>query len=195
MRASFVLRATGLLAIGAIALHQADYRLGGAGHGPLGGHSHGYMPLAGALAVVLLGLACLNFAGTLWRALDGVHEDPAPPSFRLLWLTFSAALLAVFSLQEWIESWVAPGHPAGVAHVAAHVGWIGVVLAIALGAIVGALLRGAHSATFLLAKRHASLRQLRPASSRGLPLPGPDLPRLNVLAAHRAGRAPPIPST
>jgi hypothetical protein len=149
------------------------------------------MPLAGALAVVLLGLACLNFAGTLWRALNGVHTDPTPPSFRFLWPTFSAALLAVFSLQEWIESWIAPGHPSGIAHVAAHVGWIGVLLAIVLGAIAGALLRGAHSATSQLAKRHASRRRLRPAPSRGPSLPDPDLPRLDVLAAHRAGRAPP----
>ena len=130
--------------------------------------------------------------GTLWRALQGTHDEPAPPSFRLLWLTFSAALLAVFSLQEWIESWVTPGHPSGIAHVAAHVGWIGVALAIVLGAVVAALLHGAHSATHLLAKRHASLRRLRPVSSRGLPLPGPDLPRLDVLAVHRAGRAPPV---
>jgi hypothetical protein len=192
MRANFVLRATGLLAIGAIVLHQADYRLGGAGHGALGGHGHGYMPLALALAVVVLGLACFNFAGSLWRALHGVHDDPAPPSFRRLWLTLSIALLTVFSLQEWIESWVAPGHPSGVSHVAAHVGWMGVLLAVVLGALAGALLRGAHSATCLLAKRHASLRRLRPASCRGLPLPGPDLPRLDVLAVHRAGRAPPL---
>jgi hypothetical protein len=195
MRANSVLRATGLLAIGAIVLHQAGYRLGGAGHGALGGHGHGYMPMAIALAVVVLGFACFNFAGSLWRALHGVHDDPAPPSFRRLWPTFSIALLMVFSLQEWIESWVAPGHPSGASHVAAHVGWIGILLAVVLGALAGALLRGAHSATCLLARRHASLRRPRPASRRGLPLPGPDLPRLDVLAVHRAGRAPPVLSS
>jgi hypothetical protein len=179
------------MAGGALMLHQAAYGLGGSGAGALGGHEHGYLPLAAALATVLLVLACLGFARSLWRAAHGRRDVAPPPAFPILWLVATAGLLSVFTLQEWIESWATPAHAAGPAHVLAHVGWIGLGLALLLGALIASLLRGAHSATIFIAKRHASLRRPRPAASRGFPLPSPELPRLDVLAAHRASRAPP----
>jgi hypothetical protein len=146
-----------------------------------------------ALATVLLALACVSFARSLWRALNGAYDEPPVPSFGALWPILAAALLAVFALQEWAESWLSPGHASGPAHVAAHVGWVGVLLALAIGALAAFALRGAREATRLIAQRHASLRRLRPPSGRGTSLPSPVLPRLDVLAVHRAGRAPPAP--
>jgi hypothetical protein len=191
MRGVFFLRAVGLLAVSAVVLHQAAYSIGGSGQGSLGGHGHGYLPLAAALATVLLALGCVSFARSLWRALRGACEEPAVPSFKALWPISAAALLAVFSLQEWIESFLSPGHSSGPAHVAAHVGWTGILLALALGALVALALRGAREATRLIAERRASLRRLRPPSGRGTSLPSPLLPRLDVLAVHGALRAPP----
>jgi hypothetical protein len=190
MQGVFFLRAAGLLAVGAVVLHQAAYSIGGA-NGSLAGHGHGYLPLVVALATVLLALACISFARSLWRALRGYCDEPPVPSFGALWPMLAAALLGVFALQEWIESWLAPAHASGPAHVAAHVGWAGVLLAIALAALIAIALRGAREATRLIAQRHASLRRLRPPSGRGTSLPSPVLPRLDVLAVHRASRAPP----
>jgi hypothetical protein len=191
MWGKWAFRGAALLAVGAVILHQADYVLGGAGNGPLAGHDHGYLPLVMALATVLLLIACAGFAGTLWRAAQGRVDQSAPPRFLALWPGAAIALLAVFSLQESIESWAAPGHPAGIAHVAEHVGWMGVLLAIALGGVIAAMLRGAHSATRLVAKRRAERRRPRPAVRLRPSLPAPFLTRLDVLAVHSAGRAPP----
>jgi hypothetical protein len=174
-----------------VALHQLSYLLAG---DPGGGHGHSYMPLAAALVIVLLLTACAGFVRTLVRAARGMGDVSQPPSFRVLWPLVTTALLCVFGLQEWIESWIMPGHPAGIAHVAVHIGWQGVVLAISIAALIGALLRGSYTAIALLAKRYATSPRLRPRSGRGTPLPSPVIRRLDVLAANRAGRAPPLAS-
>ena len=192
-RGSFAVRAAGLLAVGAIVLHEGVYRV--AGEAQTAGHGHSYLPLAFALAIALLAATCISLVRGLGRALRGDHSEPPHPSIRFLWPSCAAMLLAVFALQEWIESWIAPGHAAGPVHVVQHIGWIGLLLALALGAVAAVLLRGSHAAIVLLAKRHASLRRPRPASGRGLPLPAPERPRLDVLAWHRAGRAPPTAAT
>ena len=80
------------------------------------------MPLAAGLVTVLLLLACASFARTLVYAMRGIEDEGHPPSFRVLWPLLTAALLAVFSLQEWVEGWVTPGHPSGIGHVAGHIG-------------------------------------------------------------------------
>jgi hypothetical protein len=131
---------------------------------------------------------------TLLRAARGLGEEARPPSFRVLWPLVAVALFGVFGLQEWIESWVTPGHPTGMAHVALHIGWQGVGLAVSISALIALLLRGTHAAIVLLATRHASFRRRRPASGRGAPLPYPVIRRQGVIAAHRAGRAPPVAS-
>jgi hypothetical protein len=191
MQGRWGLRGGALLAGGALALHQLSYLLAG---DPGGGHAHSYIPLAAGLVIVLLLTACVGFVRTLVCAARGTSDEIQPPSFRALWPLVTAALLCVFGLQEWIESWVTPGHPAGVAHVAVHIGWQGLGLAVSIAALISLLLRGSHAAIVLLAKRHASIQRLRPAPGRGAPLPFPALRRLDVLAANRAGRAPPIAS-
>ena len=114
------------------------------------------------------------------RALAGVarpcRELSLRPSFATLWLIASAALLSTFALQEWIEGWITPGHPATLSHAIAHIGWLGPVFAVALGALIALLVRGSRAAIQLLARRHPPAgpsarsagggQQLHPASRR-----------------------------
>ena len=65
---------------------------------------------------VLLALACARFARELWHASHGRLTSAAAPSFATLWLLAASALLATFALQEWIEGWITPGHPATLGH-------------------------------------------------------------------------------
>ena len=168
-------------------LHELRYTAGGEG---LAGHGHSYLPLAVAVVAVLLTLACAGFARELWHASRGRVAAAPQPSFAALWLLASVAILSTFALQEWIEGWMAAGHSASLSHALAHIGWLGLLLSTGLGALAAALLRGADAAVNLVAKRHAS-RRPRPVSGRGIPLPSPEFPRLDVLATHGAERAPP----
>ncbi|MGH2979948.1 MAG: hypothetical protein ACRDLQ_09985 [Solirubrobacterales bacterium] len=177
-----------LLAAGALLLHRLN---GLAGGDAPAGHGHSYLPLAAALVTVLLALTCATFVRELWQASRG-HVATAPQrSFAVLWLLASAALLSTFALQEWIEGWVTPGHPATVAHALAHLGWVAPALAVALGAVIALLLRASRTAIVLLARRHAARRTPRAQRGRWAPAPPPAAPRPAVLAGNRADRAPP----
>jgi hypothetical protein len=178
-----------LLAAGALVLHKLN---GMAAGDALAGHGHSYLPLAVALVTVLLALTCARYARELWQAARGHGDTTSQPSFSFLWLLASAALFSTFALQEWIEAWVTPGHPATVAHAAAHVGWVAPALAVALGAGVALLVGASRSAIVLLARRHAARRTPRAQRGRWAPAAPPAVPRLAVLAANRAGRAPPV---
>jgi len=188
-QAGIAVRLAPLLAGGALALHKLN---GLAGADALAGHGHSYLPLAAALVTVLLALSSARFARELWQASRGRLIPDAAPSFATLWLVATSALLATFALQEWIEGWITPGHPATIAHAVAHIGWTTPALAVGLGCVVALLVRGSRSAIELMAQR-AGLRGRAPRPRRGkwAPLPSAALPRLSVLAANRAGRAPP----
>jgi hypothetical protein len=186
---SIALRLAPLLAAGALALHKLN---GLAGADALAGHGHSYLPLAAALVTVLLAIACARFARELWQASRGRLTAPAAPSFTTLWLLATSALLATFALQEWIEGWITPGHPATIGHALAHIGWTTPALAVGLGCVIALLVRGSRSAIELLARRHHLRRRApRPLRGRWARLPTVQQPRPSVLAANRAGRAPP----
>ena len=193
MQGKWGLRAVALLAVGALTLHESSYWLMDGVSG-VGGHTHSYMPLAVGLVTVGLLLACAGFTRTLVYARRGIDDEGHPPPFRVLWPLLAVALLAVFSLQEWVESWVTPGHPSGAGHVLGHVGPGGLVIAVAIAAVIALLLRGARSAVTALARR-----QLAPPPRRA-PLRTPParqpffISRLDVLAGNLAGRAPPLAS-
>jgi hypothetical protein len=190
MRGTWGLRGAALLAVGALSLHELRYWLSD-GTIVVGGHGHSYMPLAVGLVTVLLLLACASFTRTLLHALRGVEDDRTPPPFRALWPVLSAALLSVFFLQEWIEGWVTPGHPTGLTHVAGHIGWPGVGFAVAIAGVIALLLRGAHATIRAVARRHTAVRPRRAPTA--CPSPRPFFgSRLDVLAGHLAGRAPPL---
>jgi hypothetical protein len=193
MQGKWGLRGVALLAVGAMSLHELRSFLAGGELGSGSGHAHSYLPLAAGLVTVLLLLACLGFARSLVRALRGVDAEEGVPSVRVLWPLLAASLLGVYSLQEWIESWVTPGHPIGVEHVAGHIGWSGLALSLAIAAAIALLLRGARSAVAAIARRRAGGRARR-APLRTPPLRPVFLPRFDVLAGHLAGRAPPLAS-
>jgi hypothetical protein len=180
-----------LLAAGALLLHKLN---GLAGGGTMAGHGHSYLPLVAALVTVLLVLTCARFARELWQASRGRVQAFASPSFGNLWLIASTGLLSTFALQEWIEGWITPGHPATLSHALAHIGWLGPVVAVALGALIALLVRGSRAAIELLARRHTARRALRADRGRWAPTPPRFAPRLAVLARNRAGRAPPAVS-
>ena len=123
----------------------------------------------------------------------GIQDDGRPPPSASCGCIFAAALLAVFSLQEWIESWVAPGHPAGSRTSrptsAGSASRSSIVLGGAGRSAAATVPTRRYAA--IACRRLASLRRLRPAARRGRSLPFPDRPRLDVLAGNRAGRAPP----
>jgi hypothetical protein len=180
-----------LLAAGALLLHKLN---GLAGGDSLAGHGHSYLPLAAALVTVLLVLTCVRFGRELWQASRGRIEAVALPSFAILWLIASGALLSTFTLQEWIEGWTTPGHPATLSHAIAHIGWLCPALAVALGGLIALLVRGSRAAIEFLARRHAARRIPRAERGRWAASPPRVAPRLAMLAGNRAGRAPPAVS-
>jgi hypothetical protein len=178
-----------LLAACALVLHKLN---GLAGGDALAGHGHSYLPLAAALVTVLLAITCARFGHELWQASRGRVSAARAPSLATLWLIATCALLSTFALQEWIEGWVTPGHPATLSHAIAHMGWVTPALAIVLGCLIAVLIHGSRGAIDLVARRHRA-RRPGPRARRGTwaPLPSVEAPRLSVLAANRAGRAPP----
>ncbi|HZO59338.1 MAG TPA: hypothetical protein VFB51_06590 [Solirubrobacterales bacterium] len=192
MQGRWGLRAAAFLALGALALHELSYWVTD-GLSGVGSHAHSYMPLAAGLVAVLMLLACASFARTLLLATRGIEDEGEPPPFRMLWPLMAVALVSVFALQEWVEGWVTPGHPAGLGHVAGHIGPGGLAIATALAGLIAVLLRGARSAVAAIARRHAAPRARR-APLRTPPVRPFFLPRLDVLAAKSAGRAPPLTS-
>jgi hypothetical protein len=183
---SLRLRFAALLAVAAFAAHQLRFLLAyghDAGH-VLSEPGHEYLPFAEALVLVVLAVALAQFARA---ALSRRSDVPiAPASFGSLWLRSSAAITAIYLTQESIEGAFAPGHP-----VLAHGGWLIAPIAIALGAAVAALMRGADRVLVHLSRRaRPGVRRAAPlVRSRGLSIPRP---RLAALACNLAGRAPPV---
>src|SRR4051794_18402938 len=136
-----MLRATALVAVAALALHELRYLIGYGGGTPevLASQGHGYLPAAGALAGALLGVAAAQLTG---RVLHGQGEKAAP-RLGVAWLWASVVLLTIFVGQESLEGLLSSGHPDGIAAVTANGGLVAIPLAAALGGLVALGLRGA----------------------------------------------------
>ncbi len=177
-------------------LHKVRYLLGygpGADHA-LASHGHGYLHLTTLLVGVLLALAVGQLVAALVRPRAeraGVRSAP----LARLWLGATLALLAVYGSQELAEGLLAPGHPTGVAALAAGGGAWALPLAAALGLAVALLMRGADAAV-AAASRRAAARPSEAASDRRR-WRRPAVVHLVVecvLARNLAGRAPPLGS-
>lgn len=175
-------------------VHQLRYLLGYEGEAAraLTVQGHAYLSLLTPTVGGALALALAEFGWRLTRPRRGDAFD-APRGFGRCWAFASTALVALYALQEWLEGTFEAGHPAGIAGVVGHGGWVALPLALAVGAVVALLLRGA--ATVIA----AAARQVR-ALPRGVeapPLPRPrtfSALRLAPLALCCAGRAPPTAS-
>ncbi len=184
-----------LIALAALVLHELRYLIGYGGHAgeALGSQGHGYLPLASFAVLGLLALGVGQLLLAFRRALRSATASPTPP-FGLLWLAAISGLLAVYCAQELLEGVLSTGHPNGFAALAAERGWSALPLAIALGALVALALRGAAAVEARVAARGRVPRELplrAPKARRRFP--DPERPRLSVLAAKLAGRAPPAP--
>jgi hypothetical protein len=188
------MRWAALVAAGSLLVHELRYALE---YGSETGHvlayqGHSYLPFAEALVAVLWVSAFLGFVLSLVRA--GRDGSLAPiPSLQTLWASASAALIAVYTVQEAIEGAVSAGHPGGLIGIYGNGGWTALVIATAVGALVALLVRGSQRALVLVAERRRAVGLRRrpergrwPASSSSVP---PRRPR--IIAANLAGRAPP----
>lgn len=193
------MRTAGLIATGAVAVHELRYIVAGSAADP--GAGHGYLPLVGLVSIVLLAVACAQLAAVVeharrtGRAEDAgrfrtAGRDGEPPAFLSTWLLMALALTLIFFAQELLEGLVAGRHGSNLHGVLAQGGSIAAPLALAVGGLLALALAGARSAVVAAARRArrteargrspARLRPSRGHRSAGSPL-----------ARHLAGRAPP----
>ncbi|MGZ8665757.1 MAG: hypothetical protein ACXWZM_01455 [Solirubrobacterales bacterium] len=193
-------RTAALIAVGAFAVHQLRYLAGygGAAGSELSRQGHGY--LSGALPILAAFLLSAVAAGLL-RAFfvrgGGRSGAGVPPvSLARRAALFSIAIAAIYACQESLEGALSAGHPAGVAAVLAHGGWVALPLAPVLG-VLGALLdRGLSTLEVAIAGSHGPRRVRRertrsaaaPRSIRFVPLAAAPL------AFGIARRPPPLQS-
>jgi hypothetical protein len=177
---------------GAIALHQLRYLIGpGADPQHTVGHVHSYLPLATAFVALLFAASLVHFMSTLAIARNGELPPPRPTRFMSAWLRGSFGLLAIFVIQESFEGALVAGHSSGLHGLFGHGGWMALLLAPLLGALVALFLRGAQSVLAAVARRAARRRDPAIGRSRWPRLPEAGISRPGVLASHLAGRAPP----
>jgi hypothetical protein len=182
-----------LIALAALALHELRYLIGYGGHAgeALRVQGHGYLPAASFAVLVLLAIGVGHLLLAFRRALRSATASPAPP-FGLLWLASLSGLLTVYCSQELLEGVLSTGHPNGLAALAAGRGWSALPLAVALGALVALALRGVAAVEARVAAHARAPHDLpaRPSRARRR-RPDAERPSISVLAAKRAGRAPP----
>jgi hypothetical protein len=181
-----------LLPAAALVVHQARYTLtyGARANAELIAQGHSYLHSLVPWTILALGVGASMF---LRRAALAVRTGRSDSFTRLsaaaLWAVTTVALIAIYSVQETLESFSVSGHPAGVAGVVGHGGWwaMPVSAVVALGVV--ALLRLGRVVLRLASRRASSSSRarstcLRLPSSVALVAPAP-------LALAAAGRAPP----
>jgi hypothetical protein len=162
-RTSSALRTSTLIALGAFAVHQLRYlaAYGDGAGAALGAQGHTYLEAVLPLLGVLAALATL---GTLAVAALGRGSKVA--SRGAGWAFCTAALLAIFGVQESAEAVLSAGHPGGLAALAGHGGWITLPIAVLVGRVVSLMLDGIASIERAVA-RTPSRRTPRAASTLG----------------------------
>jgi hypothetical protein len=189
------LRAVSLLAAGSVFVHELRYlaAYGGSAGEALAEQGHSYTPVLEAMVSLLVVLALGRFAFNLSRARAAVVLEQRPSSFARLWAAASAALVALYMLQEGFEGAFAPGHPSGLIGVFGHGGWTALIFSVVIGALIAALTRLAHEAIEFVAGRAVARRRwgAQPRPSWAV-FATPTRQRLDALAWNLAGRAPPV---
>ncbi len=163
-RTSRTARVASLLSLGALAVHELRYLLayGDRASEALASQGHAYLSdLGGALVTVML-------ATLLATLLAGALAPPArrpgqaaSSAFPRTTALYAFALLAIFCAQELTEGAVAAGHPAGLAAVLAHGGFLAMPLALAAGAVCSLVCLALQGVERTLARR-APHRPARP---------------------------------
>ncbi|HEY1593449.1 MAG TPA: hypothetical protein VGF81_16745 [Solirubrobacteraceae bacterium] len=183
-----------LMPAAAFAVHQLRYWLayGGRAGAVLERQGHAYLHSLAPWLVLLLAIAAGLFLRALGRAFRGhCSARRYTASFVLLWAACAAALVAIFALQELLESAFATGHPAGVHGIFGYGGLWSIPASVCVGLVVAALLHGARWALHAVARIHAA----PPAATRPTARPRAPrdvlLPRLAPVASGWSGRGPP----
>jgi len=187
-------RPSGLLLIPAAALvvHQARYTLayGSRANAELAAQGHAYLYSVVPWTIFALGIGGSLFLRRVARAgRTGESGTFTRTSAAALWSLTTAALLAIYAVQESLEGLEIAGHPGGVAGVVGHGGWWAVPAAAVVALGVVAILRLGR-AVLCFASRLATVGR-----TRGARLPVPFSVALVApapLALAAAGRAPPL---
>jgi hypothetical protein len=185
---------SGLLLVpaAALAVHQIRYSLayGSKANTQLAAQGHSYLHSLAPWTVLALGIGATLFLRRVSQALaTGDAGRPRRFSFAALWALSGVGLLAVYSVQETLESFLSSGHPGGVAGVFGHGGLWAIPASAAVGLAVALALRAGRVVLDAAARLAPELRRLRP-----LPLVAPAgvVPAVACpLARFAAGRAPP----
>lgn len=183
-----------LVALGAWVVHQLRYALAAGDHAAHSHeHAHEYLTLAGPLLVWCVAIASASWVLSLGRTDPRRPPSNAPaPSRRGVWLRASAALIAIYSLQETLEGLLVPGHSNALLGVFGHGGWIALPLSLAVAGAITLALRTARAAREAVTRaRRVALTVLIAQAPVAL-APRIELARSShVLATKLAGRAPP----
>jgi hypothetical protein len=191
-------RAAGVLALGALALHQLSYLLtnGGDAAHALADTGHGYLTrFVPALVVIALAILAAGLVRAAIAPRSG-RLEAREPCFELRAGGFALALLGIFCAQELVEGALFAGHPDGLGALLAG-GWVALPLAFPIGALAALALGGLERAELLIAtamsggiRPRAPHREPRPPA---LAEPRRPLPSL-ALGFGLARRPPPSPA-
>jgi len=184
-----------LMPAAALVVHQARYSLtyGARANAELTATGHSYLHSVVPWTIFALGVGASMFLRRVARASrTGRTGSFTRVPTVVLWSLTTAALLAIYAVQEVLEELSISGHPDGMAGVFGHGGWWAVPAAAVVALGVVALLRIGRAVLRLASRlgarpQRARHTQVRLPSSIALVAPAP-------LALARAGRAPPLRS-
>ena len=179
----------------ALGVHWLRYELafGGSAEHELVAQGHQYL----SSAVPFVALAAALVAAELVARVAGARrgDGDAPPSSRLLMTAaaITTVLVLIYAGQEFLEGFIASGHPGGFFGVFGDGGWWSVPVAIVFGFLIALALRVAEVAVSIVA-RLSSPGKARQAPATHPRPPSVLLPAPSPFAGAAPGRAPPVPA-
>jgi hypothetical protein len=186
-----------LVPFAALVVHQLRYMLafGSSATSELADQGHSYMHEVTPWIVLVCALGFGAFLTRCAHAWQTGEARSGRTSFVRLWLVAAAGLVTLYAGQESLEGLFATGHPSGLVGVFGDGGLWAVPAALAVGAVVAVVVRGARRVVALIAERARRRRRVdlggvaegaarRPASVF--------VRRCAPLACLCAGRAPPV---
>jgi hypothetical protein len=179
----------------ALAVHQLRYYLafGAQSSARLARDGHAYLGLAEPLVLFVTALAAGAFVGRLARAWTLGRASSGRLRPLRVWWACATVLIAIYCGQELFEGAVFAGHPAGLAGIVGHGGWIALPLAALIAAGLSALLRVGEALVDLVVRLAGRRVPGRARETGPLCRTGPALDwRLDPAAGVSAGRAPPL---
>jgi hypothetical protein len=182
-----------LLPPAAFLVHQLRYMLafGAGASAELQRTGHSYLHSIVPWIVAALAVAVGAFLQSLGRAFAGRTSLRGYSTSLLgLWITCSAALVAIFICQEFLEGVFLTGHPAGLQGIFGYGGWWAVPAALCIGLVLAALFHGARWVLDEVARRHTPSARMWPRSAQRRPAAVFLAPPAPLLSGS-SGRGPP----